>query len=119
MYHRWVQHNISFQFQGGYRQMIGSSWAAEVKLGGGYQITIPDSKVYRITENDGLVREHLPLRSQFIGNLGFDISKDLKPPYGPRIFMEYQQRLQIPFVNAYVPILPYNNLLIGIEIPMR
>ena len=30
-----------------------------------------------------------------------------------QVFMNYQQRLQTPFVKSYVPLLPYNNLSLG------
>ena len=30
-----------------------------------------------------------------------------------KLFIVYQQRLQMPFVKSYVPILPYNSFMIG------
>ena len=35
-----------------------------------------------------------------------------------KLFIHYQQRLQMPFVKSYVPILPYNSFLIGITKPV-
>jgi hypothetical protein len=119
MFHRWVQHNIALSIDAGYRYAVTSSWSAEIKLGAGYQLSIPDSKVFTITESDGVKKKKNFGRSQVIGNLGFAVSKDLAPPFGTRIFMEYQQRIQAPFIKEYVPVLPYNNLLIGVAVPMH
>jgi hypothetical protein len=36
-----------------------------------------------------------------------------------KIFASYQQRVQLPFVKSYVPLLPYNGLLIGLSRPLH
>jgi hypothetical protein len=33
--------------------------------------------------------------------------------------LQYQQRIQTPFVRSYVPLLPYNSLQIGISLPVQ
>ena len=117
MYHRWVQHNIALYAAGGYRYSVTPSWSAEIKLGGGYQHSIANSKVFTITESEGVKKKKNFGRSQAIANIGFGVSKNLSPPNGIRVFMEYKQQIQTPFIKEYVPILPYNSLLIGIAIP--
>lgn len=118
MFHRWVQHNIALYGDVGYRHKITASWSAAMKVGTGYQHSIPDSKMFRITE-EGIQEKKNLGRSQVIGNFGLSISKDLEPPFGAQIFMEYQQRIQAPFIKEYVPVLPYNNLLLGVTIPVH
>jgi hypothetical protein len=33
--------------------------------------------------------------------------------------MEYQQKIQAPFIKEYVPILLYNSLLLGVAVPIN
>lgn len=117
MFHRWVQHNISLYVDAGYRYAVTSSWSAQIKLGGGYQLSIPHSKVFIITESEGLTKKKNSGRSQVIGNLTLGISKALGP--SSRVFMEYQQKIQAPFIKEYVPLLPYNSLLLGVRVPVH
>lgn len=117
MFHRFVQHNISLSINGGYRYLVNSTWGVGAKLGIGYQASIPTDKVYSIEEN-GLKDEGHILRSQFISNLGLFTDKQINDK-GMRVFMEYQQRIQTPFIREYVPLLPYNNILLGLSIPVR
>jgi hypothetical protein len=49
MFHQWVQHNIPLYANIGYRYEVVPSWFAEIKLGGGYQLSIPDSKLFEMT----------------------------------------------------------------------
>lgn len=119
MFHRWVQHNIALYVDAGYRYAVTPSWLAEIKSGGGYQLSIPHSKVFTITESDGITKKKNFGRFQVIGNLGLGISKNLVPPFGTRIFMEYRQQIQTPFIKEYVPVLPYNSLLIGVAVPIK
>ena len=116
MYHRWVQHNIALYGTGGYRYLVTPSWSAEIKLGAGYQHSFANSKVFTITESEGVQKKKNFGRSQVIANLDFGVSKNLSSS-GMRLFMEYKQQIQTPFIKEYVPILPYNSLLIGIAIP--
>jgi hypothetical protein len=119
MFHRWVQHNIALSANAGYRYLLTPSWSAEIKIGAGYQHSIPNSKIYKITESDGLQKKRNFGRSQAIGNLGLGVAKTLPPPSSIRILMEYKQQIQTPFIREYVPVLPYNSLLIGVAIPFK
>jgi hypothetical protein len=116
LYHRWVQHNIAFSLNGGYHYKI-SSWSVGVKPGIGYQLSIPDSKVFEITGNNLEAKGNV-LRSQFIANVGLSVDKQINDR-GMKIMLEYQQRLQTPFINEYVPLLPYNILFIGFSMPLK
>jgi hypothetical protein len=116
LFHRWVQHNIALSANGGYRHMIGSSWGAKAKLGGGFQLSIPVQKVFAISENG--LKERNTLRPQFVGSLGVGFDKQISDR-GQMIFLEYVQKIQTPFIKEYVPLLPYNSLMIGITLPVQ
>lgn len=117
LYHRWVQQNLAVSANGSYRRLLGECWAASVKLGAGYQLSMPADKVYAIT-NEGLKEKGHVLRSQVIA--AFAIGADRKiSAKGAKIFMEYQQKIQTPFIKEYVPLLPYNTLLLGVIIPIH
>ena len=119
MFHQWVQHNIALYGDLGYRYAPFPGWSAEMKLGIGYQLSISNSNLFRITESEGLKKKKNYGRSQLIGNLGFGIGKKIHPKSDFRVFLEYKQQIQTPFINEYVPILPYNSMLIGVAIPLK
>jgi hypothetical protein len=118
MFHRWIHHNLALYGNAGYRYKVSSSWSAEFKLGAGYQLSIPNSKVFAVTETAGLTKEKSLGRSQLIANLSLVVNKELLPNR-TRVFIEYKQQVQTPFIKEYVPVLPYNILLIGVAIPLK
>lgn len=117
MFHQWVQHNISLYGDIGYRYEVVPLWFAAIKLGGGYQLSIPDSKVFEITESDGVKKKNNTGRLQMIGNFGASVTKNFSDAVF--VFLEYKQQIQTPFIREYVPLLPYNSILIGIKIPLK
>jgi hypothetical protein len=119
MFHQWVQHNIPLYGNVGLRYEAFPSWLAEIKLGGGYQLSIPQSKVFEITESDGVKEKKNFGRSQVIGNFGAAVTKKLSAASGVHLFLEYKQQIQTPFIREYMPLLPYNSMLIGIKIPFK
>ena len=117
LYHRWVQQNLAVSANGGYRRWLGESWGASVKLGAGYQLSMPAGKVYTITDN-GLKENGYVLRSQVVAALAIVADRKISA-IGTKVFMEYQQKIQAPFIKEYVPLLPYNTLLIGVIMPIH
>lgn len=117
MFHQWVQHNIAIFANVGYRHELIPSWYGELKLGAGYQHSFADSKVYKITESDGVRKKKNLGRAQAIANLSVGISKRLSRASDNYLFLDYRQQIQTPFIKEYVPILPYNTILLGVKIP--
>lgn len=117
LYHRWVQQNLAVSANGGYRRMLGETWGASAKLGAGYQLSRPAGKVYAITENGLKEKGHI-LRSQAIAAISIGADKTIYHR-GVKLFVDYQQKIQMPFIKEYVPLLPYNTLLIGASFPIR
>jgi len=117
LYHRWVQHNMSVSINGGYRRLLGQHWGASAKLGAGYQLSMPTGKVYTITDN-GLKEKGQILRSQMVVAISIGADKRINEK-GAKIFIDYQQKIQAPFINEYVPLLPYNTLMLGVSFPIH
>lgn len=118
MFHQWVQHNVALYGNVGYRHELIPSWFGEIKLGGGYQHSISNSKVYKITGSDGLKKKKNLGRSQAIANFSVATSKKLSRASDIYLFLEYRQQIQTPFIKEYVPVLPYNSMLLGLKIPL-
>jgi len=118
-YHRWVQHSLVFYTQFGYRCKLPKGFNIETKLGTGYLRAIIATEVFSDGQADD---EHYGKitsgRSQAILNLGFNVNKQFasKPL---KVFLEYEQRLQTPFIQDYVSLLPYNYLKLGIAISIH
>lgn len=120
-YHRFVQHGIPVYVNFGYRYLVNSHFSGETSIGLGYMQSIPATAKLKLNEN-GEYRKNTGL-----GRMQATASYSLGLAYTPnpsstrpiRIFSLYQQRLQMPFVKSYVPILPYNSFMIGLSRSLR
>jgi len=118
-YHRWVQHSIVLYTEFGYRYTLPKGFAATMKLGGGYMRAIIANQVFLDGQEDGVQYSKITSgRSQAIVTASMGISQTFQKPRGT-LFLEYQQRLQTPFIQSYVPILPYNIIVAGFKIPLK
>ncbi len=118
-YHRWVQHSLVLYTELGYRYKFPKGFGATMKLGGGYMRAIVANQVFTDDENDGEKWEKIKLgRSQAIVTASIGISQNFQKPHCT-LFLEYQQRLQTPFIRSYVPMLPYNIIMVGFKIPLK
>ena len=116
-YHRWVQHSIVLYSEFGYRYKFQKGFSAETKMGAGYLHAIPTGKVFKLQE-DGSYKKKTNLgRPQAMAS--FDLGLGKKFTSGFSIFLDYQQRLQFPFIKSYVPLLPSDMIIIGASIPIR
>ena len=117
-YHRWVQHTISLYSQLGYRHKLPFHFAGGAKIGVGYMHAIADSKVYKIDAETGLKKKRNLGRPQGMASFSLELQRKISEN-DRQIFLEYQQRLQFPFVKNYVALLPYNILMVGVKIPVN
>ncbi len=119
-YHRFVQHGIPVYSNLGYRYKFNKRWSASGEIGAGYLHSIPATAKLHLTEsgdyenNKGLGR--MQVNTCFALGAGYQLYP--ASPSSFKLFVCYQQRLQMPFFALYVPILPYNNFLIGITKPV-
>ena len=94
---------------------------AQSAIGAGYLHSIPATAKLKLDNNGEYKNDKGIGRAQAMAVLNFSAGY-IPHPLGARplkIFITYQQLLQTPFVKAYVPILPYNILLIGATVPLQ
>lgn len=119
-YHQFVQHAIPVNTQFGYRYKTKGRLQASAALGAGYLHSIPDADVMKLN-SDGEYEN-----AKGIGRGQVMIKFSLGPEYRFTLkdrtasaFIRYEQMLQTPFINSYVPLLPYNSLAIGIKTNLK
>lgn len=117
-YHRFVQHGIPVYANLGYRYKLNSQFSAETSLGLGYMHSIPATSKFKL-ENGEYVNNKGVGRMQGMVNFALGLNYVLNPSVKKPItaFALYQQRLQMPFIKSYVPLLPYNSFQLGMKMP--
>jgi hypothetical protein len=116
-FHRFVQHGITAYTMIEYNRKLSSRLDADLSIGGGYFHSIPATAVFELKDNGeyssakGIGRPQAMAAFAIGGKYHFKNSKT--------IFLKYQQRLQAPFIKSYVPVLPYNNMILGIQLPIN
>ncbi|MGZ8549838.1 MAG: hypothetical protein ACXWV2_04215 [Chitinophagaceae bacterium] len=119
-YHRWVQHSIVLYTELGYRYKFPAGFSMETRLGAGYMRAILATEAFSDGVEDGKQYSKITSgRSQGIASLSFGINKKIKKPFDCTFFLHYQQRIQTPFIQSYVPLLPYNIIKTGVTIPLN
>jgi hypothetical protein len=120
-YHRFVQHGIPLYLNLGYRYSINKQFSAETSLGGGYMHSIPATAKLKLNSDGEYENNKGPGRMQAIVAyaVGLAYIPDPAAARPTRIFATYQQRVQLPFVRSYVPLLPYNSFMIGLSHPLH
>lgn len=119
-FHRFVQHGIPVYANIGYRYKFSSRFSASAELGGGYMHSIPATAKLKLNADGEYENNRGIGRMQAIGTFGIGTGYIINPQDAKpiRLFITYQQRLQMPFVKSYVPLLPYNSFMIGISKPI-
>jgi len=120
-YHRFVQHGIPVYTNIGYRYKFNKRFSADAAIGGGYMQSIPATAKLKLDANGDYKSNKGVGRSQAIVAFGIGAGYILHPTTSRevKIFILYQQRIQLPFVKSYVPLLPYNSFMIGISRPLK
>lgn len=119
-YHKFVQHAFPLYTDVGYRYKFSPKWTAQIAIGAGYLHSIPTTAKLKLGENGEYKNDKGIGRAQTMATIKFGAGYTVYPT-GKRplkIQAIYQPLLQTPFVKAYVPILPYNSLLIGCVVPV-
>jgi len=119
--HRFVQSGFLFYSENGYERAITRALGVNAKVGAGYyhMFTAPDI----IEQNSQGVYEKKRDwgRPQAIFSFSLGLTQSIIPSVStaPKISLEYQIRMQTPFVKSYVPLLPYNILKLGVIFPLH
>lgn len=117
-YHRFVQHSLALYTETGYRYKFYKTFAAEAKLGAGYLHAIPTGKIFKLNDDGEYNTKSNLGRPQMMAGFSLGVNKKVTAS-GLAIFLQYQQRLQFPFIKSYVPLLPSNMLMAGVKIPCK
>ncbi len=116
-YQQFIQHGVSLYTNLAYKHRILTSFSAKVGLGAGYFHSMPLQQRFSLQDNGNY--EHLKSigrgQAMIALNLtaGYRFNKTSRHPL--EVFITYQQWLQTPYVPSYVPLLPYNSIMLGIN----
>lgn len=119
-YHQFIQHGIPLYTNFGYRYKFSKHWSAQTGIGAGVLFSIPDQDRYKLNDN-GNYEKISTLRTQgmFVFNIGTGYKMLLTKKFPLEVFLTYQQRIQTPYVPSYVPLLPYNSLMLGAKMSLH
>ncbi|MBD0349778.1 MAG: hypothetical protein ICV65_01350, partial [Flavisolibacter sp.] len=86
-----------------------------------YMHSVPATAVLKLNEQGEYKNVKGIGRGQAIVNLTFGAHYkiNLQSSKPLTLSLQYQQRLQTPFVKSYVPFLPYNSLQLGVRLPLH
>jgi hypothetical protein len=118
-YHRFVQHGIPLYTQFGYRYKWGDRIRATTAIGAGYMHAVPATAVLEMNSSGDYKNGKGFGRGQAIANLSVGVHYQTHFWKKPVLTLQYQQRIQTPFVQSYVPLLPYNSLHLGFTLPLK
>jgi hypothetical protein len=116
-YHQFVQRTLMLYSEFGYRYKFPLGISASTSLGAGWMRSIQDAEVFT-AENDGEYVNAKKGRYHGMATFTIGAAKQITKS-GMQLFMNYQQRFQFAFIDAYVPALPVNSLFFGIQIPLH
>jgi hypothetical protein len=120
-YHRFVQHGISLYTDFGYRYKFNRRFNIDMALGAGYMQSIPATAVLKLNKNGEYEEAKGMGRAQFITpftmGTGYTVNPSAKRPV--KLFAQYQQKIQFPFISEYVPLLPYCSFILGASIRIK
>lgn len=119
IYHRLVHQAVLLNTQAGYRWKI-KKFSLEGYLQAGYLHAFPftDRAVF---QSDGTYLAKRGIgKPQFITGAGFGLGYNLgEETQLRRVFLNYDVRLQMPFVKGYVPVLPSGGLSLGVQFNLK
>ena len=118
-YHRFVHHSLSLYTEIGYRYKLPKDFALEARIGGGFSRVIVANQVFTDVNEKERYTKIVAGRSQAIVTTSFGVSKVIIKQKNLKAFFQYQQRIQTPFVQSYIPLLPYNIAMLGVNIPIQ
>lgn len=115
-YHQFIQHGIPLYTNFGYRYKFNAHWRAQLGLGAGALFSIPDHQRYKLNGQGEYERvQNVRLQGMLVFNITAGYRFALKQQHPLEVYFTYQQRLQTPYVPNYVPLLPYNSMIMGIK----
>ncbi len=120
LYHRNSQKAMQLFSEFTYRYRLHKHWKGIGQIGLGYMHAFPDMPTF--TLNNGQYEQQSNTgRPQLMitSSLGVQYSIFHEGKESLRVRVYYQPWFQYPFVNEFVPLLPYTALRVGIEKPIQ
>jgi hypothetical protein len=119
--HKFVQSGILLYSENGYERLVRPSLGLNAKLGAGYYHMFTATDIIEQNSNGVYEKKKDFGRPQAIFSFSIGLTKSIIPAVNtaPKLTIDYQIRMQTPFVKSYVPLLPYNVLKIGFIIPIH
>ena len=111
--HRFVQQVIPIMVEGAYERRFGEQFSAFAGLGIGYLHAFPHEGRFELNENGQYEPVNAIGRAQFGANVTLGGKYAFNDTWS--LSLEYRSLLQMPFVNTYVPLLPYGIVQLGIH----
>jgi hypothetical protein len=119
-YHQFIQHGIPLYTNFGYRYKFSKHWNAQTGIGAGALFSIPDQDRYKLNDDGNYEKiSSLRIQGMFVFNIGAGYKMELTKKFPLETFLTYQQRIQTPYVPSYVPLLPYNSLMLGVKMDIQ
>ncbi len=121
LYHQYNQKAIQLFSELDYQHHFATHWSGIARLGAGYMHSFPDVETFSLNGNGQYEENPNSGRPQLMvtGSIGIQYHLKKRKRDILRIRLTYQPWLQYPFVNEYVPLLPYSTFSIGLEKPIR
>jgi hypothetical protein len=111
--HRFVQQVIPIMLEGSYERNIKENIRVFAGLGLGYLHAFPHEGRFELNEQGEYERVGGLGRAQFGANMSLGARYILSDTWS--ISGSYRALLQMPFVNTYVPLLPYGIVQLGLH----
>lgn len=119
-YHRFMHTGLKLYPEFNYELQIAEKWRFITGIGGGYIHSFENVATLRLTDNG--TYEQVSAwkgRPQFMAAFNFGARYLPVKWKGASLQLSLGTFLQGPFVSGYVPLLPYNTLDLGVQIPLK
>lgn len=114
-YHEYFNHAFILSTQAGYRKYI-KKFSAEGSLHLGYMHAFLVTEQFERQADGSWQKNNLPNRGYGVAGAGIGVGYDAGYNYNiRRFFVNYDFRLQMPFIKSYVPLLPNGILSVGLQ----
>jgi hypothetical protein len=114
IYHRFVQHSIPMFTETIYRYDFNKSFRMRAHLGIGYLLSIPGTDRFELNDQGDYEKIRSIGRSQACVKFSISAAYALNPDID--LSLNYGVLGQLPFINSYVPLLPYNSIQLGVTV---
>lgn len=116
-YHRFIQTTVKLFPKIEYKYFVNDKIDLQIGLGAGYLHTFDNVKVMKLnSEGEYDVQSTLKGRPQFMFTLDMGFGYKLKNDF--QLVMLFRTIMHGPFIKNYVPLVPYNSLAVGLNIPL-